>query len=88
MRKLSARIRVIGTVCGDCSHWMKSRDCPREHNVNGYSRGPSMGERKCPKFVECFSATKHRAELTSELQKEADAIPRPAAELSPPGDMS
>jgi hypothetical protein len=38
--------------CGNCRHWMKSRECPRERNVNGYSRGPSSGEPPCGKFTE------------------------------------
>ena len=37
--------------CGECSHWMKSRECPREHNVKGMSRGPSCDDRTCDKFV-------------------------------------
>lgn len=37
--------------CGNCEHWLKSRECPREHNVNGMSRGPSMSAPACSKFV-------------------------------------
>ncbi len=36
--------------CGDCYWWMKSKDCPREKNVNGFSRGPSMSGIACGKF--------------------------------------
>lgn len=36
--------------CGSCQHWMKSRECPRERNVNGYSRGPSCDALPCSKF--------------------------------------
>lgn len=36
--------------CGDCHKWMKSRECPRERNVNGMSRGPSGGDMPCDKF--------------------------------------
>ena len=39
--------------CGSCFWWMKSRDCPRERNVNGYSRGPSMNSTialRCSKY--------------------------------------
>lgn len=38
--------------CGNCYWWMKSRDCPRERNVNGRNRGPSMNEAPCGKFRE------------------------------------
>lgn len=36
--------------CGNCYFWMKSRDCPRERNVNGATRGPSCSEPACGKF--------------------------------------
>jgi len=36
--------------CGRCSHWMKSRICPREKNVNGISKGPSCNALPCDKF--------------------------------------
>lgn len=67
MRELGAEIRGIGTKCGDCQHWMKSSSCPREHNVNGYTRGPSSGDFKCGKFVETKAAADRRETLTLEL---------------------
>lgn len=36
--------------CGHCYWWMKSRDCPREKNVGGMSRGPSCSGLPCEKF--------------------------------------
>ena len=36
--------------CGTCQHWMKSRICPKEHNVNGYSRGPSCNAVPCDQY--------------------------------------
>jgi hypothetical protein len=36
--------------CGNCVHWMKSRICPRERNVNGRNRGPSMVDPACELF--------------------------------------
>ena len=41
--------------CGDCDKWMKSRECPRERNVKGMSRGPSCHDFTCDQF-----AAKHR----------------------------
>ena len=35
--------------CGNCHWWMKSRDCPREHNVKGMTRGPDAGGLPCSK---------------------------------------
>jgi hypothetical protein len=37
-------------LCGSCDHWAKSRECPKEHNVKGISRGPSMNGMPCEKF--------------------------------------
>lgn len=67
IRRFKADIAVIGRRCGDCDNWMKSRQCPREHNVNGRSRGPSAGDFICQKFTESRRATKRREELTAML---------------------
>ena len=67
-RELWAEIVKCGTVCGDCDKWMKSRSCPREHNVNGMSRGPSMNDSICPEFVEKQWVSEHRAELKKEYE--------------------
>ena len=37
--------------CGGCQHWMKSRACPSERNVNGRNQGPSMNGVICSKFA-------------------------------------
>lgn len=42
-------------TCGNCDKWMKSRECPREHNVNGRSRGPSCNALPCGQFVSSSS---------------------------------
>lgn len=46
-RRLSAAMQAR---CGHCFWWMKSRNCPREHNVNGMTRGPDAGGTPCGKF--------------------------------------
>lgn len=46
--------------CGECHWWMKSRDCPREHNVKGMSRGPSCNDATCDKFEPKDDATANR----------------------------
>lgn len=74
IQKLRARIIKIGTVCGDCSKWMKSSQCPNEHStMSGYNKGPSCEGRKCGAFIECARSTNFRTELTAELQKELAA---------------
>lgn len=68
--ELNEKIRKVGTRCGDCDKWMKSRICPKEHNVNGYTRGPSCDGFICTQFVESASATNHRATLIAALNQE------------------
>ena len=36
--------------CGDCRLWM-TKQCPREKNVDGWNRGPSMSGWTCEKFA-------------------------------------
>ena len=49
-RRLQEARQTDSRRCGNCNHWMKSRDCPRERNVKGFSRGPSMGAPACDQF--------------------------------------
>lgn len=65
--RLRREIGETGTECGDCDKWMKSRECPRERNVNGQTRGPSWGAPICGQFVEAASAAKRRNRLQAEL---------------------
>lgn len=66
-RQLRQRIAVIGTVCGDCSKWMKRGDCPREKGV--MVGGPTMSTPKCREFVEETRSTRLRDELQAALAK-------------------
>lgn len=38
--------------CGNCAHWMKKSDCPREvgDSFSGRSRGPSSADLACSDF--------------------------------------
>lgn len=58
VRELTAAIAKVR--CGDCDKWMKSRQCPREHNVRGQSRGPSCEGMPCGQFVETVTARDRR----------------------------
>lgn len=40
--------------CSNCDKWMKSSLCPREHNVRGYSKGPSADDFPCGDFEPNF----------------------------------
>jgi len=66
--------------CGACAHWMKSRDCPREKNVNGQTRGPSSRDIPCGKFEESASATKHREGLQAKYAELSQSTQRPSHE--------
>ena len=48
--KVSIALAAGKPRCGNCYYWMKSRDCPHEHNVGGMSRGPSADALTCSKF--------------------------------------
>jgi hypothetical protein len=45
---------IIRKRCSNCYNWMKSSMCPREVNVNGRRRGPSMNDFTCSSFVPDF----------------------------------
>lgn len=62
--ELNAEIAKVR--CGDCSHWMKSRECPRERNVNGWNHGPSCEDLPCQLFIEDSLSTKLREEWRAE----------------------
>ncbi len=59
-----------GDECGDCDHWMKSSRCPKEHNVGGYSKGPSMSGMICGKF----ELKEWVKEFRADKQKEIEAL--------------
>lgn len=67
IREINAELLRTGNRCGDCYFWMKSRDCPRERNVNGMSHGPSAGGLPCSKMHETSASLDRRAKLQSEL---------------------
>lgn len=77
MRLLRQDIAEIGQGCGCCDKWMKSRECPRERNVNGRNHGPSMKGRVCSQYVEKPSSTARREELKAKLAQLCDEGERP-----------
>lgn len=68
INKLERQIASVGTKCGDCSRWMR-RDCPKEQNVNGRNKGPSMSSTICDAFMEAANATKWRMALEGKLKE-------------------
>ena len=67
IRELKQGIRDLEPRCGTCQFWMQSCNCPREKNVNGYSRGPSMSGPPCSKHVEDNWTTELREKRKAEL---------------------
>lgn len=53
--RLEREVRELRGQCGSCQSWM-TRVCPKERNINGYNRGPSMNAPKCGKFTMKSSA--------------------------------
>ena len=72
MRELERKIAK--TACGDCRLWMHSRECPREKNVNGYTRGPSMNADICELFVVGIGTEMLREQWRSELENLKDEV--------------
>jgi len=68
LNRLRQELAKIGSVCGDCDLWMKSTQCPREVNVNGWNRGPSMADHKCSKFALSRQSEDRRARLAAQIE--------------------
>lgn len=73
LRELNRKIAATGTCCGDCDHWMKSRVCPRERNVNGFSKGPSCEAPICRSFKLSKSAAQFRDRWIAERDASASS---------------
>lgn len=43
-------------VCGNCKHWMKRPQCPREPGIGSGKPGPSISGRPCDKFTRTADA--------------------------------
>jgi hypothetical protein len=71
--KVAYALKAYNKRCGDCVHWMKSRDCPLERNVKGYSRGPSCDAPVCSKFVIKQRAVELQQKRTTEAIEFAKA---------------
>lgn len=84
LRELRSDHFLCGRECGDCDKWMKSRECPREHNVNGQSRGPSCKGAICSQFVWSRSAERRRDRLAAEIAALSETPP-PAVEAQASG---
>ena len=57
--------KLKNDVCGNCDLWMKYSLCPKEYNVNGHNKGPSISEISCAKFIR----NKFIDELINEKEK-------------------
>ncbi|POA52102.1 MULTISPECIES: hypothetical protein [unclassified Pseudomonas] len=60
--------------CGNCDHWMKSRECPAEKNVNGMSRGPSCEGIACSQFKPCPSTQRMFDKMLAENESAISAV--------------
>lgn len=72
-RRLQEARQTDSRRCGNCDHWMKSRSCPRERNVNGYSRGPSMDDLACDRFSLKQSVADLKAKRFAGLDRDMEA---------------
>jgi len=54
--------------CGNCDKWMCC-NCPKEYNVKGRNKGPSMNEFGCELFIVKSYQIKYRQEEVNEILK-------------------
>lgn len=47
-------LHIARKSCGNCYNWNKSRMCPKEYNVGGFSRGPNSTSAPCGEFTPDF----------------------------------
>jgi len=65
-RKIREQIRsVTAEKCGNCPHWMKTRECPRERR----GEKPSCNAPGCEEFSLMPSRKKFSEELKAKLPK-------------------
>lgn len=60
--------------CGNCDHWMKSSECPKEVNVKGRSQGPSCEGIACKSFVEKSYGMEYFREALADVEGKIAAI--------------
>lgn len=72
--------------CGSCYFWMMSKQCPKEKNVGGMSRGPSCEGIPCDKFqitdASVSTAAKKRAEANDFAKRKGFGLPFPEGNAS------
>lgn len=65
-KEIARLIEQSSKLCGNCRHWMKSRDCPIDDQRKGY---PSCQHYGCSKFTPTnnavFAAERLKAMLSS-----------------------
>lgn len=66
IRELRSDITRRPHECGSCQKWM-TRSCPKEHNVGGRTRGPSMKALICGQYIMKDHDAKRLDELRAEL---------------------
>lgn len=67
IKELENKINSLNTACGHCDKWMKSQECPKERNVNGRQKGPSIGDPRCDEFKESWTTGLLRDRWEKEL---------------------
>lgn len=69
--------------CGNCRFWM-TRKCPKEKNVNGRNRGPSMNGLSCRLFEESWHVDDLRKLASKENEAAKEALERLKNRLDKP----
>jgi hypothetical protein len=82
LAKTRSDIRRLGTVCGDCDNWMKSKQCPKDHNIRGRNHGPSCNTPVlgCSSYSEAPKVEHRRVQLTLESERLRSIIEQEAGD--------
>lgn len=64
--------RLDRAICGNCTHWMKTSECPREQGV--MKGGPSCADIACNKFALEGWVKDLKAKRIREIQSELSGL--------------
>ena len=67
--------------CGNCEHWMKASQCPKETDVKGRPHGPSMNDAVCSQFKVTSEARQLKEQRRHNIMRycKEKGLPLPAA---------
>ncbi|MFA4871336.1 MAG: hypothetical protein WC623_24265 [Pedobacter sp.] len=62
------------SICGHCDFWLKSSQCPKEHNITGRNVGPSANSFPCSKYIPVEWIKNLKLERIENVNKKIQAL--------------